>query len=103
LTPLISPLASSAAWLWKVVWGQQKYRYYPASPGAWGSAAKVKIGPPGPRSAYYASSSTADDIRWAEQETVGQAWQTKEETRRNTYSTWQMDSDGSMLQDEVVI
>jgi hypothetical protein len=103
LTPLISPLASSAAWLWKVVWGQQKYRYYPASPGAWGSAAKVKIGPPGPRSAYYASSSIADDVRWTEQETVGQSWQTKEETRRNTYSTWQTDSDGSMLEDEVVI
>jgi hypothetical protein len=103
LTPLISPLASSAVWLWKVVWGQQKYRYYPASPGAWGSAARVKIGPPGPRSAYYASSSIADDVRWTEQETVGQSWQTKEETRRNTYSTWQTDSDGSMLEDEVII
>jgi hypothetical protein len=103
LTPLISPLASSAVWLWRIVWGQQKYRYYPASPGAWGSAAKVKIGPPGPRSAYYASSSIADDVRWTEQETIGQAWQTKEETRRNTYSTWQTDSDGSMLEDEVVI
>lgn len=101
-TPLISPLVSSATWLWKVVWGQEKYKYYPASPGAWGSAAKVKIGPPGPRSAYYMSHNVADDVRWTEQETVGQAWHTGEETR-NKWSTWATDSDGSMLEDEVVI
>jgi hypothetical protein len=103
LTPLISPLVSSAAWLWKVVWGQQKYKYYPASPGAWGSAAKVKIGPPGPRSAYYTSSSIADDVRWTEERTVGQAWQTKDEAQRKTWSTWETSSDGSMLEDEIVI
>ncbi|KAH0017149.1 hypothetical protein KCU78_g7624, partial [Aureobasidium melanogenum] len=103
LTPFISPLASSAAWLWKVVWGQQKYRYYPASPGAWGSAAKVKIGPPGPRSAYYTSSNIADDVRWADQETTGHAWDTNEEARRNTWSIWGTNGDGSMLDDELIV
>ncbi|KAH0363154.1 hypothetical protein KCU65_g7565, partial [Aureobasidium melanogenum] len=103
LTPLISPLVSSAVWVWKVVWGQQKYKYYPASPGAWGSAAKVKIGPPGPRSAYYTSSNIADDVRWADQETTGNAWETNEGTQRNTWSTWETNGDGSMLDDEVVI
>ncbi|KAG9693071.1 hypothetical protein KCU95_g1561, partial [Aureobasidium melanogenum] len=103
LTPLISPLVSSAAWLWKIVWGQQKYMYYPASPGAWGSAAKVKIGPPGPRSAYYTSSNIADDVRWAGQETTGHAWQTKEEAQRNTWSSWETSGDGSMLDDELII
>ncbi|KAG9950593.1 hypothetical protein KCU85_g3500, partial [Aureobasidium melanogenum] len=103
LTPLISPLVSSAAWLWKVVWGQQKYMYYPASPGAWGSAAKVKIGPPGPRSAYYTSSNIADDVPWAGQETTGRAWQTKEEAQRNTWNSWETSGDGSMLDDELII
>jgi hypothetical protein len=102
-TPLISPLVSSATWLWKVVRGQEKYKYYPASPGAWGSAAKVKIGPPSPRSAYYTGHNVADDVRWTEQETVGQAWHIKEETRQNQWSTWATDTDGSMLEDEVVI
>lgn len=102
-TPFISPPVSALAWLWKIVWGQQKYKYYPASPGAWGSAARIKIGPPSPRSAYYASSNMADDVRWTEQETVGQAWQTKEDTQRNVWSTWETDGDGSMLEDEVVI
>lgn len=101
--PFISPPVSALAWLWKVVWGQQKYKYYPASPGAWGSAARVKIAPPGPRSAYYASSNIADDVRWAEQENVGQAWQTEENTQRNVWTTWETDADGSMLEDEVVI
>ncbi|KAG9581376.1 hypothetical protein KCU86_g9178, partial [Aureobasidium melanogenum] len=103
LTPLISPLASSAAWLWKVVWGQQKYKYYPASPGAWGSAAKVKIGPPGPRSAYYTSSNIADDVRWAAHETTGHAWDTNEEARRDTWSTWETNGGGSMLDDELIV
>ncbi|KAH0350388.1 hypothetical protein KCU83_g4990, partial [Aureobasidium melanogenum] len=103
LTPLISPLASSAAWLWKVVWGQEKYKYYPASPGAWGSAAKVKIGPPGPRSAYYTSSNIADNVRWADQETTGYAWDTSEEAQRNTWSTWETNGDGSMLGDELIV
>lgn len=103
LTPLMSPLVSSAAWLWKVVWGQQKYKYYPASPGAWGSAAKVKIGPPGPRSAYYTSSNIADNVRWADQETTGHAWHTKEETQRDTWSTWEATGDESMLDDELII
>ncbi|KAH0291128.1 hypothetical protein M436DRAFT_56447 [Aureobasidium namibiae CBS 147.97] len=101
--PLISPLVSSAAWLWKTVWGQPKYKYYPASPGAWGSAARVKIGPPSPRSAYYTSHNIVDDVRWTEQQTVGQAWQTNEETQRNVWSTWETDGDASMLEDEVVI
>lgn len=101
--PFISPPVSAVAWLWKIVWGQQKYKYYPASPGAWGSAARVKIGPPGPRSAYYTSHDIADDVRWTEQETVGQAWHTNEDTQRNVWSTWETDADGSMLEDEVVI
>ncbi|CAD0082461.1 unnamed protein product [Aureobasidium vineae] len=103
LTPLISPLASSAAWLWKTVWGQQKYRYYPADPGAFGSAAKVKIGPPGPRSAYYTSSNIVDDVRWADQDTTGQAWHTKEDAQRSTWSAWETNGDGSMLEDEIVV
>ncbi|KAI5276979.1 hypothetical protein E4T47_00077 [Aureobasidium subglaciale] len=103
LTPMISPVVSCAAWLWKIVLGQQKYKYYPASPGAWGSAAKVKIGPPGPRSAYYANRNIADGVVWTEQETTGKAWQTNQETLTDTWSTWETSGDGSMLDDEVVI
>ncbi|KAI4731534.1 hypothetical protein E4T49_00703 [Aureobasidium sp. EXF-10728] len=103
LTPLVSPLISSAAWLWKIVWGQQKYKYYPASPGAWGSAAKVKIGPPGPRSAYYTSSSIVDNVRWESEETTGHAWHANEDSQRNTWSAWETNGDGSMLEDEVII
>ncbi|CAD0106810.1 unnamed protein product [Aureobasidium uvarum] len=103
LTPLISPLASSAAWLWTVVWGQQRYKYYPASPGAWGSAAKVKIGPPGPRSAYYTSNNIVDDVRWADQETAGHARHAQEDAQRNTWSAWETTGDGSMLEDEIII
>lgn len=104
LMPILSPLVSSTVWLWKIVLGQQKYKYYPASPGAWGSAAKVKIGPPGPRSAYYASSNAADDVQWREESTA-QAWHAGESAQKiHTWSDSQAwEAEGSMLDDELLL
>jgi hypothetical protein len=104
LSPVLGPLASFSTWMWTVAVGQEKYKYYPASPGGWGSAAKVKIGPPGPRSAYYTRKYAAEEVEWTKERSTAQTWHSGGETPVvNTLSddhAWT--ADGSMLDDEVL-
>lgn len=105
-SPVLSPLASTAAWLWTSLVGRQQYKYYPASPGAWGSAGRVKIGPPGPRSAYSTGNYAADHVVWKDEQTTAQAWHTGDRVQKtNIWSdsqAWEAQGDGSMLDDELI-
>ena len=107
LGPIFTPVASVATWLWKLLLGQQQYKYYPANPGGWGSAAKVKIGPPGPRSAYSTSNRVVNNVQWEDEQATAEAWHTGETNdETNPWSdrsgSWEYEGDSSMLNDEVV-